>query len=755
MRTILLIVCAFCLAGGAAEYSLGDGKVEMRFDENGAICRIRDLTTGTELLANAAVRTAWEIRAGKEKISSADYPPPEIKRQGQNALFIVWKKTESPAVMNRVEFDPASGRYSFQLTVSNTSKHKLTSIVFPAGLDFAAENDNYLLIASDNKYKSGIKYLKEMKDFGVMHPGFMQLQLAGFRIGDSALLYHTEDAGSEVKSFEFKKDGENVRFSSSHDCFAAPRTQLLLPYKLTMKVIPHGSWNEIAEEYAVWARKQYWSQITTEEKIRKCPPLERIFKHGMIRCALMPAEWSRTTETATLRKNDKEIYEYIPGNPYAHLEPFLAASEKGIDHFEKLYGVQPGYWAPVWAGNFFDTKFPEYFPMPSWMGDFPHFRDWLTQSGRPMLYHINPVIWDRAYAVSHDKKYLSAWENYYPVIAQWSHIKHSYTNLAASTDYEIKNTYSQISDKGRGFSNGVYLDLIGHSFFRDNSPHAAYPGKANSYQLSKLDSFRKIRNVISGPIMTEMANEFYIPYLDIAFGNTGVGDMKLREVHELTEIPLWQLIYGDLLVWQPASSDNGFDRRNIRLSIGGIAAPPRWDITCRNQGTNGKVYIDTAQQEAADKICRERMLSYRISDSVTISNWKSGGFIWNRSNKVISEGEYDISPGKVTVNGFSPNGGILLTDNRNFSSEWVKEIKLNGETVFSESSGKLLVVRGGNRLVIHNPSGAAVTTMLKLAGQLKVNNTVFTGKFIGTQKTAEIDLNKFDIARGEFLVIEL
>lgn len=33
--------------------------------------------------------------------------------------------------------------------------------------------------------------------------------------------------------------------------------------------------------------------------------------------------------------------------------------------------------------------------------------------------------------------------------------------------------------------------------------------------------------------MMEMANEFYVPYLDIVFGNTGVGNMKLWETYEL------------------------------------------------------------------------------------------------------------------------------------------------------------------------------------------------------------------------------
>ena len=82
-------------------------------------------------------------------------------------------------------------------------------------------------------------------------------------------------------------------------------------------------------------------------------------------------------------------------------------------------------------------------------------------------------------------------------------------------------------------------------------------------------------------------------------------------------IPLWQLVYGDVITCHPFLSDVDFATRNARMAVGGIVAPAAWNILGKEDGKRGRIYAETTQQKAM----RRLMLLFAASWSVIRKLW--------------------------------------------------------------------------------------------------------------------------------------
>jgi len=714
---------------------LGDQESRLTLSPQGLLLSLKDLTTGVELIAAPRENEkVWTLDRKDGSLSNVDYATPLLVRAADREIVFTWSGKGLPTVEGHVEFDPKQHQFRLSVKVVNVTAEEIDGIVYPAKMSFSAQSDNYLIVVSDDNFLSLIKPLKDLKSFGTVYPGFMSMQLAGFKIGNSALLTYTDDPNAHVKEYRFKSRSECVDFEVNQTIGLKPGARWEAPYGLVLKVIPHGSYNEMAAEYGKWGRAQPWAVKKLADKVAERPLLKKMFDAGIIRVGWPPIAWGPECFT-----QDKDgHYHYIEGTKYAQYEPYFGNILKTIADYESRYGITPGYWMAAWNGCYFDTAYPDYFPVRSYMGSFDDFKKVTMARQYPMMYHMNIVHWPVTSATASNSIYHVQWKGS-QIRQRWSNVEHIFVNLGKSIEVEMK-TVERLKDD-RGVS-GVYLDVIGHAFVMDESHSNPFCGRPNAYQLAKVDSFKQIRNGVTGPMMTEGRNEILLPYVDISYGTCGTLDIE-------DQIPMWEMVYGDCVATHPFNSMGG--HRNLSMMQGGIFGLPwEWPDV---QGKNVEIFIESTQQKVLSNVIGERMLRFDRIGKFRISHWQDGTFIWNRgkdANSPVGPAKPDGAAedvavsapmGSIQVRRLAPDGAVMLTTAGDFSAESVGEVSLNEKTLFKSDSSSLLVAKAGGRWLIWNKTDAPVKAVIRVAGNLQPAG-VLSGKAVVTGTAVNIFTQK-------------
>lgn len=730
---------------------LGNSKVRMRLSTRGELLSLEDLTTGTQLVVPDAAKDAWRIDwrgapKGSEdlsvsegfvsedgaksmpsaseygSISSRRYDAPQVEKKA-NAVTFTWKKETLPTVVGTVTFDEAKEQFHFTVNVDNKSSAIVDSVSFPPTLSFDAKKENYTVVAADNAYNTSLKPLDTLKPFTTMYPGYLFMQMAGFKIGDSSLLIYTDDDKANVKWMKFTKDPDAAVFDLGQQIRLKPKNAWDAQYSVVFKVIPHGTYSEFAKTYGEWGRQQWWAKEKLVEKMAKRPMLNRYFEGGLVRMNAGPP----VCDTSSFKQAEDTRWHYIENNKWSKLEPFYDNIIESITAYEKAYDFQPGYWHGVWSGQQFDSIYPDYFPTTKYMGDFDKFKSDLIEHGYPMMYHMNTAQWSETAetTVKEGKKYLALTDKGTPyrVYFQWSKMWSTLPSPAVALEVEMK-TVKRIADK-EGV-NGIYLDVIGHAYATDENPLSPYHGKPNDYQLQKMLSFKTIRDGFTGPLMTEARNEIELAYMDMGTGGNGSP--------EEDEVPLWQMVYGDCTaITTYAVKDKRL--RYYTWMLGGVNATV-WDWPSF-EGKRIPIYLTAAQQKVVSAMIPELLEQFDHLGDSRLSQWKSGFVLWNKAKAGNpSNVKHDTRLGLLEVKQLAPGGIVIWNAKGEFSVDSAEEVKLDGATVF-RATVPLSINRAGGRWVVHNEAETPVEGIVQVPATAMGQDPLI-GKFVTSGESVTV-----------------
>ena len=382
---------------------------------------------------------------------------------------------------------------------------------------------------------------------------------------------------------------------------------------------------------------------------------------------------------------------------------------------EKLYGVRPGWWLPMWSGSQFDSNFPVYFPLPDYMGDFEKFKNECERNGLTILPHVNVVQWAVFnFTPESQKRYQAEWDgSNYP---NWiyANIRQIITNIGRSFERELPTVVGLSSPSDH---HGIYLDCFAQGFAKDNNPASPYCEEANCYQLGKLHLARNVRKIIAGPLMTEGRMEYLLPYTDLTTGANGGSPNQL---------PLWEMVYGDCVVNNTFNSHWSPYFRKMWMMQGGLISSywPKWG---EDKGEDLDIYTETTCQRVIRHVEGTLMRRHDRPQGIAVSQWDNGVVFWNPPAAQADSARYrpwgpaakkhDASPenltfatalGEFAIESIARDGIWAWTPDGDFIADHVRKVSRNGETVFSCDSDDLVVIRGMGRWVIRNCSDKPV-----------------------------------------------
>ncbi|MBT3288501.1 MAG: hypothetical protein HN380_14235 [Victivallales bacterium] len=717
--------------------TLGDGRSRIELTPQGVLVGVYDDITGTSLLRVGKETPAWRIEyADGEKLTNRDYGTPTVGVLADGVAF-TWRQAGLPEVVGRASFDPPRGHFRFSVSVKDQTK-QVNYVSFPAELNVPATRPNYLITASDDKFCTAIKPLHTLTDFTVMYPGFLFMQMAGFRIADSSLLVYTDDTAGQVKWHRYKKMGDLVQLNLAQYVRLRPGEQWDAPYGVILKVIPNGTHNELSYAYGQWGRQQWWAKSKLSQKVTRCPLLERYFTDGIVRYTVPPYAYGRgcyTGPDAPFYRDKTGAYHYREDNKWSQYEPYYDSIVKAMDKYEQLYDVKPGYWFPVWSGHFYDTAFPDYLPVLACMGDLGAFKQSNIRNRRPMLYHLNIAHWPEINPTpKQHPEYIAindAGSFYYQT---WGELRHVLSSPDVSLPREMR-TVRELMDKQS--VNGIYLDVIGHAFATDANPRSQFKDCANGYQQAKMLAFKTVRTAGGGPLMTEGRNEIELPYMDMGCGANGTPKSD--------QVPLWQMVYGDCAA-NVTYYVGGRSVRNFTWSMGGVQAL-QWEWP-QPDGTRVFNHVTSTQQRVVSQVIGKRMRRYdRLAGPLRASHWDNASVIWNNGSigkRMTADSQVLSAVGNTQVAAMAPDGLVMLVrDSPDFIADSVREIVLNDTTIFHCSTNSLIIARGQGKWVVSNPGKAPVSAKFILGEQLAPTANL-SGRLVRSSKPMQVAVGRSD-----------
>ncbi len=737
LRHLCCVVAATTLASVALAdgYRMECGGLTAVFNQHGKLIDLQK--RGVSMLANSTDGPAWTLSYKGGSIDSKAYQEPPLVTYGDGEMTFRWQAADLPSVICSVRPNDDNDGLAFSSFVENNTKFRLDDFRYPQEFRFKITSpEDYLIVVQNTHHETNLTPLKGLKKFEVMYPGFMSMQMSGFRLGQDALLFYTDDTTAQVKEHHYEADGDILDYNVSHYIALRPDKFWEPDYSLVVCLLPNGDYNDMAHRYGKWARAQRWARKKFADKLALRPSMERILTDGLVRMDSLPA--------GKAFKQDKahEPWHYIGDpklNPSAIYEPYNDRLLQILLRHEKLYGVRPGWWLPMWSGSQFDSNFPVYFPLPDYMGDFEKFKNECERNGLTILPHVNVVQWAVFnFTPESQKRYQAEWDgSNYP---NWiyANIRQIITNIGRSFERELPTVVGLSSPSDH---HGIYLDCFAQGFAKDNNPASPYCEEANCYQLGKLHLARNVRKIIAGPLMTEGRMEYLLPYTDLTTGANGGSPNQL---------PLWEMVYGDCVVNNTFNSHWSPYFRKMWMMQGGLISSywPKWG---EDKGEDLDIYTETTCQRVIRHVEGTLMRRHDRPQGIAVSQWDNGVVFWNPPAAQADSARYrpwgpaakkhDASPenltfatalGEFAIESIARDGIWAWTPDGDFIADHVRKVSRNGETVFSCDSDDLVVIRGMGRWVIRNCSDKPVK--VTIYSKCLKETTLPQGKWVRQQR---------------------
>ena len=488
------------------EYRVECGDMTAVFNRKGVLVDI--LNRGVGMLDNSPDGPAWTIVHRGGTFTSLQYDEPPFVSHGGGETTFRWEQAGLPSVVASVRALPEEDGFAFTCGVENETEQRLDDLRCPAEFRLKIQSDDdYLCVVQNNHFDDILTPLRTLKEFEGCYPGTMEMQFSGFRIGGDALLFYTDDADSYVKYHGYASKDDILTFTLTEYIALAPGEFWEPEYATVLRFLPGGDYNDMAHKYGEWARRQPWARRKMADKIAEIPSLDRILTDGLVRFDSFPAGKAHR-QTA-----EDSPWEYVSDpeqNPGVQYEPYYDENLKMFARHERLYGINPGWWIPIWSGRRFDSHWPDYFPVEEHMGDFEKFKAECIRQGFTFLPHLNTIHW-AIYNMPEEirPRYMAAQDGSPYLNWKFAGVRQVVLNLARSFELE-RPTVQRISSESDHA--GIYLDVFAQAFCKDNSAGSPFGRYANGYQRAKIHQLRSVRKIISGPVMSEGRNEVLLPY---------------------------------------------------------------------------------------------------------------------------------------------------------------------------------------------------------------------------------------------------
>ncbi len=673
-----------------APIQLGDEKVTLSMSPTGSIVSLTDSEAGCQVIVNKDT-PAWTIRTdwlnNDTRFSSDNYPAPKVYFTGTKLCY-KWERADSPSILGTVFFDKAKRNFHFAVDITNNTSQRIDEISWPGAISIPIDSGNYGIWANGqvSTNMAIVEPLNKLPNTTLVYPGHLLMQMLGYKIGDSSLLVYTNDNKALVKTYHMTRDNDTLTLESFQQMRLKSGDKWTHPYEVILKAIPHGSYNELAREYGEWGRKQWWAKVTAADKLKRTPLIKDYTQYGFIRFQGTEADYKQQPDG---------LYTYTGPKDSGCYNKQIAFMKK----FRTDYGISPGYWDAGWSGHKFDSHYPDYFPTGKYMGDFTKYRNELISNKFPMMYHINMAQWVTT-APSHNESFMAIYKGK-PYYQTWSNLKHALTSPALTLKRDME-TINAVKDKAG--VNGAYLDVIGWCFLIDENPNSPFADKPNCYELAKMQTFKTVRNAISGPIMTEGTNEIELPYIDFGFGCSG---------HPWYDtVPMWEMVYGDRRF-----SINFIDRsgeeefQNQTWLVGGSA-----EVNTDSAG----IYEISAKQGLVSRFAGRRIERFDRAGEFRASHWKTGVVVVRKNSAIPQQQDFHTLSvlGPLDFTGVGNNGCAILTDETGFSFNNINKLTSDDKPLFDAGAAHINITHNGKRWVIRNRDNSPSDLTFKLSPKL-------------------------------------
>jgi len=519
-------------------------------------------------------------------------------------------------------------------------------------------------------------------------PGHLWMQWTGYYDGKgNGVLTYPEDKTGFLKFAQYGP-GKTFRMGWSESVVLIPGHRYEIPYEYVIRPLATpDTFNDLANAYAEYARRQPWMNPSLEEKIKARPELERVIREGVVKFVGFGA--------LNIVENGKRVFK-----PREEKEKMAAPHhtfERAIEEarsLESLYTIKPAYRYDGWWGRF-DAEYPFVFPISERLGGdkkLEWFQSENRKDGRYILFHLNPIQYDwekKSFKMEQMVKQANG-EPLQPDVWAGNKLYLASPKFALP---DMLTTLGRLSGVSAG-AGGVFWDVIGAmSPYNDFNPNAGYtqPGRDAFYQ-EVLKLFGGLRE--AEPTMvygTEDGQEQMLPYFDWAPNHRSYGDEK-----RVSWAPLVELVYGDRFANVVGIDGNN---RTYNDSLRVVRALYGASLGHDARGEWVRQFNPVVQQIfELNRLFAPAAVTKMQKHTIDPAGWRAS--IWpgqvvvasTATNEVLPSVKIETPLGTLEVEGIRPNGFVVLTKENHWALWGARKMRLDGKVIASVSNADSILI---------------------------------------------------------------
>jgi hypothetical protein len=269
MRSLLLILLAGSLS--AADLHLTGPGLEIRLnpDAGYAITSLRDAATGRDFISESHKLPLYRIVLSRpdgstREITSASASSSSRKEISAGAVMEFEHAPEHLKVICTVHMDAGVPGVRWKIAIQNRGDFGVRSLFYPQWpaperlTSNARENRLLYPFLDGQEFVDPGERIPVGRAHRSMYPGQAALQMVAYHDGTSGLLEMTEDGDGWVKHFRVSRLEGALDLSVEHNPDERTGQDIELPYETVLRAF-RGSWQDAADIYGEWARKQKWA----------------------------------------------------------------------------------------------------------------------------------------------------------------------------------------------------------------------------------------------------------------------------------------------------------------------------------------------------------------------------------------------------------------------------------------------------------------------------------------------------------------